>query len=582
VTTGERIRPVARDLVVALAIGGGLLAIVLAAVVIRPLEAATIDPDAAASVLYFERLVGGTRLEAFVPTTPKPLLTVVYGLAWSALHDWRALVWATIVAFGIAVVLAGWWIARVGRAAAGRSGPWAASAGSIVAASFVMTGLAVSPDLVLEVSRANSLVWALFGWLVAGLAMTGARRHPGLAGAALLVAGLARFETFAIVGAAGLALVAQAILARAGRGRPTAHRDWLVLVGALALPIACVHDLLLTGDPLYWATVPARYTQLYVPGAEPVGPLEYARVLVSRYTPEWPLLALAGIGLATLVARRVWVGVVGLAGLGGGVVVLLFLLAARGTYISARYDEPLDLALLGLAGIGLGALVATVVAAVVAKVAAGRTRSSGRGRSAGELRSAGEQPGWAGEVRSAREQPGWAGVLLAAAGGASLALVAAWPPALLDARVGRELDLVRTASANAGAYMSRLSELAAPSEPADVAGGGSGSGPRPAGAPLADPAGARVFVPSLLRPRIAVEAGAPLTALGDTYAAFVAPVPWTGLHAGQRIYHDRAADRPDALDEALEADPLILGQAQASVELIDDARGVRFLLVRRP
>jgi len=89
-------------------------------------------------------------------------------------------------------------------------------------------------------------------------------------------------------------------------------------------------------------------------------------------------------------------------------------------------------------------------------------------------------------------------------------------------------------------------------------------------------------VPSLLRPRIAIDTGAPLTALGDTYAAFVARPPWPGLHADQRIYHDRAADRPTSLDDVLEAAPVLLGGAEASVELVDDERGVRILVVRSP
>ena len=537
----RRRRPSARQLGAVALAGVGSLAVVVIATIIRPLEAATIDPDAAASVLYFERIVGGARLEAFVPTTPKPLLTLVYGLTWAVGHDWRLLVSETLLAFGLAVGLAGWWFARLGRTVGG--GRSDGSIASVVASTFVVTGLVASPELILEVSRANSLVWALAGWLVAGLAMTGARRRPLLAGIALLVAGLARFETLAIVGIAGLALATQAALPGAGIGRRPARRDWLVLVGALALPIACLHDLLLTGDPFFWATVPARYTELYLPGAEPLGPLEYARILAARYAPQWALAAVAALGLAFLVVRRAWVAAIGLAGLGGGLVVLLFGLSARGTYISARYYEPLDLALLGLAGAGVAGLVA---------LALGRR--------------------WIG---SARQRSTTVGLVLGAVGAATVVLIVAWPPALIEPRVARELDLVRTASDNVPAYMRRLGELAGTAD-------GTLASPGPVGAPLADPAGATLFVPSLLRPRIAVETGASLSLLGDSYAAFVGAGPWVGLHPGQHLYHDRAADRPAALDDALQADPARLGVAEAAAEFVDDVRGVRILIVTGP
>lgn len=553
-SVGLRPRSVGRGLVATLLALGGLVAVGLAALVIRPFEAATIDPDAAASVLYFERIVAGTRLEAFVPTTPKPLLTLVFGLTWAAAHDWRVLVWQTLALFGLVVGLAGWWSARLGAVAGGSSvagvRPWAGrtSVGgrrrmvaAVAAAAFVMTGLAISPDLLLEVSRANSLIWALAGWLVAGLAMTSRRQRPGLAGVALLVAGLARFETLAIVGLAAAALVGRAALAAAGRGRPPAGRTWLVLGGALALPIACLHDTLLTGDPFFWLGVPARYTALYVPGLRPMGLGDFARLLVDRYAAAWPIVALAAVGGAVLVLRRSWVAVVGYAGLGGGVVAMLAILAVRGTYISARYYEPLDLVFLGLAGVGVGGLVG---------VALGRLASSRRRR------------------------PGWTTLAGVAALGVVVALVVAGPPAFLGPRVGRELDLVRTASANLATYNGRLATLAG--------GPARAVSPGPIGAPDVDPARVALFVPSLLRPRIAVESGAPLTRLGDTYAEFVADPPWPGLHAGQHLYHDRAADRPDALDRVLEADPASLGGAIARPVLVDGAAGVRILAVDSP
>ena len=162
-----------------------------------------------------------------------------------------------------------------------------------------------------------------------------------------------------------------------------------------------------------------------------------------------------------------------------------------------------------------------------------------------------------------------AGTLL----GVVLGIAVEWPAAPVDRSVAASLDLVRASSDALERYVDRLGPLAGPAVlPADV----------PAGAPLADPAAVRLFVPSLLRPRIAVETGRPLTALGDTYATYLSTPAWSGLHAGQRLYHDRAADRPAALDRALEADPARLGAAVARPELVDDAAGVRLLVVESP
>ena len=59
--------------------------------VVAPLGRVTNDADSTASVLYFGRITSGHGLEAFLPTTPKPLLTVIYGALWWLTHDWRSL-----------------------------------------------------------------------------------------------------------------------------------------------------------------------------------------------------------------------------------------------------------------------------------------------------------------------------------------------------------------------------------------------------------------------------------------------------------------------------------------------------------
>ena len=74
--------------------------------VILPVRAGQVGFDAAASVLYFDRLVQGRHLEGFVGTTPKPLLTVVYGLVYNLFHDWRPISWLAIGVLGSSAVLA--------------------------------------------------------------------------------------------------------------------------------------------------------------------------------------------------------------------------------------------------------------------------------------------------------------------------------------------------------------------------------------------------------------------------------------------------------------------------------------------
>jgi hypothetical protein len=84
-------------------VAAGLVAVVVVSVVGRAWLAGTNDPDSMNSVLYFQRILGGERLEVTVLTTPKPLLTVLYGASWDLFHDWRTLVWLTIAAHGVGV-----------------------------------------------------------------------------------------------------------------------------------------------------------------------------------------------------------------------------------------------------------------------------------------------------------------------------------------------------------------------------------------------------------------------------------------------------------------------------------------------
>ncbi len=151
---------------------------------VRPVTVGAVGFDSAASVLYFDRIVGGTRLEAFVTATPKPLLTLIHGGIHAVIPDWRAISIATLVAFGVAVALTTILVTR----AIPRSCPLTA----LVAVPLLLVG---SPLLASDVGIAYAVPWALLGWVVAGLAALGPRPRPWLVGLGLMLATLARLET---------------------------------------------------------------------------------------------------------------------------------------------------------------------------------------------------------------------------------------------------------------------------------------------------------------------------------------------------------------------------------------------------
>lgn len=327
---------------------------------------ATLDPDEHAAVLYFDRLVAGERLEEPLLSSPKPLLTVVHGLAWRAGHDWRLLEALGVAAFALAVVC----LAR----AAGRLGGPPAGAATALA-------VAGSGPLVLQAARGNSMVFALAGWSVAIDALTRGRgtaepgrdrgaagsdrdRRPtgptgpawGLAAGALLVAGLARAESWLL-----LPLAAAYGLLAWRRG----DRRAVLLVLPLAAPLLwLVHDWLLTGDPLYAVRVPGRYTDL-VSGRQVVPPADWLALVARRYAADPLLLALAAAGVVWLVRRRAWLWLVALGATGIGVLTLLGLQAWQGTYISWRYFDPADLAVRLSAAFGAAALATWAAARLV-------------------------------------------------------------------------------------------------------------------------------------------------------------------------------------------------------------------------
>jgi hypothetical protein len=393
---------------------------VATAALVRLPGPAVLDPDEHAAALYFDRLAAGQRLEEPLLSAPKPLLTVVHGLAWVVGHDWRLLEALTLTAFALAVVC----LAR----AAGRLAGWPAAAATTVA-------VAGSGSLVLQAARGNSLVFALAGWSVAldaltrgapgagegvpGRAAAGGRVGWGLAAAALAVAALARVEGWLLL---PLAAAYGALAWRRGERRAA------LLLLPLAAPLLWLaHDWLLTGDPLYALGVPERYTDL-VAGRDVVPPAGWLALVGRRYAADPLLLALAVGGAVWLVRRRAWVWLAGLAVAGVGVLTLLGFEAWRGTYISWRYFDPADIAV---------RLSAAVAAARLATVAAARLAATATGR-----------------VPSGSA---WTG---ATAGAALLVAVACWPLAPWDPGVASTLDRDTRLSANAATAVAVLRPVA--------------------------------------------------------------------------------------------------------------------------
>jgi hypothetical protein len=465
---------------------------------------ATLDPDEHAAVHYFDRLVAGERLEEPLLSSPKPLLTVVHGLAWRAGHDWRLLEALAVAAFALAVVC-------LARSAGRLTGPPAAAATALA-----VTG---SGPLVLQAARGNSMVFALAAWSVALDALTrgpgsrgaGSRdagfkgggfreaRPPGgrpsgggaawgVAAAALFVAGLARAESWLLLPlAAGYGIVAW----RRGERRAA------LLVLPLAAPLVWLaHDWLLTGDPLYALGVPGRYSDL-VSGRQVVPPGDWLALVARRYAADPLLPALAAVGVIWLFRRRAWVWLAALGAAWVGVLTLLGLQAWQGTYISWRYFDPADVALRVAAALG-----AAVVAGLVAGRLPGRTATRGGGV-ATTAAPLGARPRALGAV----------------VGAVVLVGLACWPLAPGDPLVDSTLDRDTRLSANTATAIAVLAQVTA--EPGTVV---TVSGPQ--------------------RLRVAVELGLPLHRVRDLFLAGRSAPLDRALAGSAAVFHDADGDRP--------------------------------------
>ncbi|MEP6680121.1 MAG: hypothetical protein ABJB65_01460 [Chloroflexota bacterium] len=461
-----------------------------------PFSVGAVGSDSTSTVLYFDRIVSGEQLELFLGTTPKPLLSLVYGPLYFAFHDWRPISWAAILAYGLAISAAALLVGRVSRSRA--------------AGCFTATGLLASTGLLQDVSLAYAVSWALLGWSLAGLAATAKPRRYALAGAALMLAGLARQETLIITVLAGACIGAAWLRARV-RGETPPRRAWLVMIGLLALPIGALHDWLLTRDPFYSFAIPALGSAIRAPQYANTA----ARILTDHIGPSIPLLLLAIVGLAALSVRRAWPPLIGLVALGPGVAAFLLYLGARHTYLLERYALPVDIAIVTAAGIGLAALAALAVP-VLAPILEGSLRARSRG------------------------------VFLAvAAVGVALALAPTVAP--LDETLLHRLDTDRQLVADfqsaaptiekALRGISRVRDMPSVRNPDDVT-------------PPAKPA---LLLPARVYPMAAVQFELPLTQVARLEPS---RVNGTGSYpsAGQIVMHDRMVDLPASRSRFMEVD----------------------------
>jgi hypothetical protein len=470
---------------------GGLFAAAfgIAFAMVRPVDSASIGPDAAAPVIHFERLLAGQRLDGHLTQTSKPLLTAIYGVLYVATGDWRPVAWAAITAFALCVV--------AGTILAGR-------AGGPVSAAFVAVGFLLSPALLLDVSQAYALSWAVLAWLVAGLAVTSSRPRYWLAGIALMLSVLARPESVAILVVAAGALIVAEIAARV-RHRPRPPRAaYLVLLGVLSIPILMAHDQALTGDALHWAKA-AELNSAHYRDLRDV--LRTVLWIGHHFLDLAPLLPFALIGGVWLLIRRQWALAVGLAGVVLGISALFVWTGGRGVVLTTRYLAPIDVGLVLAAGIGLSALDVPALRRRLARFVRGSRRSLAAALAVGAI--------------------------------AGLSLAPSWP--------------LNSAVRSAVAAEVRLHAHA--HEAIDAIRQGLGARPSWRGAPASTSISSRplVVVPAAIRAQAVVDLDLPLTEVAYSYGTWLKPVAGRP-GPGAFIYHDALADKPSPRYTAVEID----------------------------
>src|SRR5439155_4791293 len=308
-----------------------------------------------------------------------------------------------------------------------------------------------------------------------GLALIRPSPRYGLAGGFLLLASLVRPETFIFLGVALLLLGWQTL-----RGPRPPRAAWLVMLGGLAVVGYCLHDLLLTGDPLWWTKVAAHSVELSGGHAHSLGAVILSTRI--RLLGQLPLVLPACAGGLLLLYRRAWVPAAGLIAMGPLVIVYTWLLAARRLNVLSHYFHPLDLAIILGASIGIGVGLRWL------RVPLGK---------------------WTPQVRSD------AALALSGAAAIVLAIVLSRPFAPLSPSARRSIALESTIAARLVSVEPVLSTLLGTES------GSTPTAPGPMG--LADAASVRLFVPAHRAGRLAIDLGLPLTQIAAIDPARVDP-----------------------------------------------------------
>lgn len=501
--------------VVALA-GVGVVAFGIAVLVVQPWISAPLAFDTYASVVHFDRIVAGRQLEQALSTTPKPLLTLIYGLVHALTQDWRAVSVASLAAWGVTAALGSLFAWRLG---------------GLTASAFMAAGLMLSAGLLLETAWGLASIWALLLWFVAGLAVTGPRQRWGLAGTALGLATLARLETLLLVGLGVLILSLLRFGPRRWR-RPVPPGAWMIALALLAVPVIGLHDLLLTGDPLFWTSVAPAYSAV----ARSAGRLpdvgDVAGLLTELVRSQPAMAVLGVVGLGVLAVRGHWPALVGVVALGPGTAAFLLAMAMRGVFVDERYLLPIAVAMLVSASAGLSAIRLPELGAPLR-----RWRDSIPGARAGH----------SGPVTRA----------LMVLAGVSLAFACSPTLGPFDRSARSEIADARR--------LALATDVALPAIRSAI---------------NADPT-AKVMVPVPVRPRVTLDLDRPLTELGsyrDLRAwAATSPAPGTVV----LVADDPRNPSPEASGFRLDAPATVEGVALAPL-LADPAHGVWVLQVGGP
>ena len=318
-----------------------LAATIVIANAVSPLRsAAPIAYDTSAIVLQFDRIVTGRIMEVPILTTPKPLLSVIYGPIWEITHDWRPIVWSAVLALAVSAALATILVSRIAGLGAGV---------------FAGVAIATSSMLMWEALRGLATPWAVLGWMIAGLAITAERPRYWLVGVALMLATMARIETLILLAVATVALVVMRF-GPARLRRPVPRAAWFVLIGFMALPVMLIHDWLLIRDPLYWAGVSGRYAATHPATSGFGGVVRVLRVLRVAVAPMIGMVALGGIGVALMWRQRQWLLLIAILSITAGVAAFLLMIGYLGYAVPVRYAAPAVVTLMLAAALCYGGL----------------------------------------------------------------------------------------------------------------------------------------------------------------------------------------------------------------------------------